>query len=70
MLGVGARQTYPKLAREADINGGPKKIQPIARTKVLINIKVNVVTHLPTSAFFGPELKNCGQHIDGILFLY
>jgi phage baseplate assembly protein gpV len=70
MLGVGAWQTYPKLAKEADINGGSKKTQLIARTKVLINTNVNVVTHLPTSEIFGPELENCGQHIDGILFLY
>jgi hypothetical protein len=25
VFGVGARQTYPKLAKEADINGGHKK---------------------------------------------
>jgi hypothetical protein len=28
MLGAGARQTYPKLAKEADINGGHKKHSP------------------------------------------
>jgi hypothetical protein len=43
----------------------PLKTQSITRTKVLIKIKV-----FPTSAMFGPELENCGQHIDGILFLH
>jgi hypothetical protein len=38
--------------------------------KVCIILKANVMKFLPTSAIFGPELEKCGQHTDGILFLY
>jgi hypothetical protein len=71
MFGVGARHQYPKLIKETDKNGGRKITSSFASSKVLVNTKVNVVTHLPTSTIFGVEpLFNCGQHIDGILFLY
>jgi hypothetical protein len=70
MFGFSLRRPYPKLIKGTDQNDGRRITWSFARS-ILVNTKVNMVALLPTSTKFVIQLLDkCGQHIDGILFLY